>query len=248
MDFKILPDYEQMSRQAARDLVLLLKDKKNPLICTASGHSPAGLYQELAREIRQQGTDISSWRFVGLDEWADMNDQDQGSCSYDLQELLFKPLGISKDQICLFDGRAGDREAECRRVEDFLQTVGGIEVAILGIGLNGHLGMNEPGTAPAARVHVSDIAPLTQQTGQKYFAAPQDLSLGLTLGLANLLEARQVYLLANGAHKADIIRQTITAAPSPDLPATLLQQHPHATVYLDQEAASLLPPPFTSPN
>lgn len=248
MDIKILPDYEQMSRQAARDLVLLLKDKANPLICTASGHSPAGLYRELAREIRQQGADISSWRFVGLDEWAGMNDQDPGSCSYDLQELLFKPLGISKEQVCLFDGRAAEREAECRRVEDFLQASGGIEVAILGIGLNGHIGMNEPGTDPAARVHVSDIAPLTQQTGQKYFAAPQDLSLGLTLGLANLLEARQVYLLANGAHKAEIICQAITAAASPDLPAALLQQHPHATFYLDQEAASLLPTQFTTPN
>jgi len=242
MIIKTSPTYELMSRQAARDLLALLKDKTKPLICTASGHSPAGMYRELVKEIKQQGTDISSWKFVGLDEWAGMNDQDPGSCSYDLQELLFKPLGLRKEQLCLFDGRAADRPAECRRVEDFLQAAGGIEVAILGIGLNGHLGMNEPGTAPSLRTHVSDIHPLTQQTGQKYFSTPQDLSQGLTLGLANLLEARHVYLLANGAHKAPIVSQAIHNPFSPQLPATLLQQHKQATFYLDQEAASALPP------
>jgi glucosamine-6-phosphate isomerase len=240
MILKISPSYELMSRQAARDLLQILSDKTNPLICTASGHSPAGMYRELVKEIKQQQTDISSWKFVGLDEWAGMNEHDQGSCSYDLQELLFKPLGIKKEQLCLFDGRAADRQAECRRVEDFLEAAGGIEVAILGIGLNGHLGMNEPGTDPAIRTHESDIHPLTQETGQKYFASPQDLSLGLTMGLPNLLEARHVYLLANGAHKAQIISRAISAAPSPQLPATLLQQHKQATFYLDQEAASLL--------
>lgn len=240
MNIKIAPSYDEISRQAARDLLQLVGTKPNPLICAASGHSPAGLYRELIREIRQQGLDVSNWKFVGLDEWAGMDENDEGSCSYDLQQLFFQPLGISKEQICLFDGRAENREAECRRVEDFLQTAGGIEVAILGIGLNGHVGMNEPGTDPAIRVHEADIDPLTQQTGQKYFRTPQSLSQGLTIGLANLLEARHVFLLANGAHKADIVRKALTEAPSTDLPVTLLRQHEHATFYLDQEAASLL--------
>lgn len=240
---KTAPSYEAISRQAARDLVQLISSKADPLICVASGHSPAGLYRELAHEIRQQSLDISAWKFVGLDEWAGMNANDEGSCSYDLQQLLFQPLGIKKEQICLFDGRAADPEAECRKVEAFLLAAGGIDVAILGVGLNGHIGMNEPGTDPAARAHVADIAPLTQQTGQKYFSGPQDLSRGLTIGLANLLEARHVFLLANGPLKADIISQVAGAAPSPELPASLLHKHDHATFYLDQQAAALLQQP-----
>lgn len=242
MDIKIAPTYEIMSRQAAQDLVQVIAGTENPILCTASGDTPAGLYQELIKEIRQQGLDISSWKFVGLDEWAGMNGNDEGSCRYHLQNQLFHPLGIKKEQICFFDGRAENGEVECRKAEAFIREGGGIAAAILGLGLNGHIGMNEPGTAPSARAHVAAIDFLTQQTGQKYFSQPQTLSHGLTLGLATLMEARHIFLLANGAHKADIVSKAITAAPSTELPATLLRPHAHLTFYLDKAAAQLLPP------
>lgn len=241
MNIKIAPTYEDMSRQAAKDLVQLIGRKENPVICTASGHTPTGLYSALIKEIALQQPDISSWRFVGLDEWMGMNESDEGSCQYDLQQQLFLPLGIKKEQVCCFDGRAANGEAECRKMETFLRQAGGLDVAILGVGLNGHIGMNEPGTDPAIRAHVADIAPLTQQTGQKYFRQPRDLSHGLTLGLANLLEARHIMLLASGTTKAEIVRRVLTEAPTAGLPATLLQAHAQATFYLDQEAAQLLP-------
>lgn len=242
MHLKIASTYDQMSRQAARDLLLLMRSRERPLLCTASGHTPTGLYRELIREVRQQQLDISSWKFVGLDEWAGMNEADAGSCQYDLQQQLFLPLGVNSKQICFFDGRAEDGEAECRKVEAFIGQAGGIQVAVLGVGLNGHVGMNEPGTDPAVRSHVAAIAPLTQQTGQKYFTQPQTLSHGLTLGLATLMEARHIFLLANGPHKAGIVSKAVSEAPSPALPATLLRAHARLTFYLDQQAAALLPP------
>jgi glucosamine-6-phosphate isomerase len=242
MNIKIAPSYALMSRQAAQDLVQLMAGRPHPLLCTASGHTPTGLYGELIKEIRQQGLDISRWKFVGLDEWLGMNGSDEGSCQYDLQKQLFQPLGVKKEQICFFDGRAADGQQECRKVEAFIQAAGGLDVAILGVGLNGHIGMNEPGTPPSLRSHVAAIDPLTQQTGQKYFAQPQTLTHGLTLGLATLMEAKHILLLANGAHKAGIASKVVTAAPSADLPATLLRSHADVTFYLDQEAAHMLPP------
>jgi glucosamine-6-phosphate isomerase len=242
MHIEIANTYQAMSRQAARDLIQLMGSKENPLLCVASGDTPAGLYRELITAVRQQQADISSWKFVGLDEWAGMNGSDAGSCRYHLQNQLFHPLGVQEAQVCFFDGRAADGKAECRRVEAFIRQGGGIDVAVLGVGLNGHIGMNEPGTAAATRAHVAAIDLLTQQTGQKYFTSPQTLSHGLTLGLATLLEARHLILLANGKHKAGIVQKVVTAAPSIDLPATLFRQHAHLTFYLDAEAAQCLHP------
>lgn len=242
MNIKIAATYQAMSWQAAYDLVQLLKSKEKPLICVASGHTPAGLYQELIKIIRQQQLDVSSWNFIGLDEWAGMNAGDSGSCQFHLHQQLFEPLGISQQQICFFNGRTEDGEAECRRVEAFIAQNGGIEVAILGLGLNGHIGMNEPGTPATTRSHVASIDALTQQIGQKYFSTPQTLSQGLTLGLATLLEAKHLLLLVNGTHKASIVKQVLSQQPSPALPATLLASHPGLTFYLDKEAAQLLQP------
>jgi glucosamine-6-phosphate isomerase len=242
MNIKIATTYEAMSRQAARDLVSLIASNEKPMLCTPSGDTPTGLYKELIKEIKQQQLDISSWKFVGLDEWAGMNGSDEGSCRYHLHNQLFHPLGVKKEQICFFDGRAENGEAECRQVEAFIHQGGGIDVALLGLGLNGHIGMNEPGTALSIRAHVAAIDFLTQQTGQKYFTKPQTLSHGLTLGLATLMEAKHIMLLASGEHKAGIVRKVVTEAPSADLPATLLRSHAHLTFYLDKAAAQLLHP------
>jgi galactosamine-6-phosphate isomerase len=229
--------YQNMSKKAADEFIQKVQALENPLICPASGDSPAGLYNELVKRVKSQELDISNWLFVGLDEWAGMNAKDEGSCRYHLDHQLFDPLQITDERICFFDGRANDLRMECERIESFIDLHGGIEVAILGLGVNGHVGMNEPGTRRMMRSHVADIAQATQKMGQKYFKKQQVLTQGITLGIATLMEARHVLLLVSGKHKAEITHKIIEDQISEDLPASLLRNHPSFKIFLDQPAA-----------
>lgn len=238
MKLLLADTYNAVSSQAADDLVALLKVKKHPLVCVASGDSPAGLYRELVRRVMEKKLDVSDWYFVGLDEWLGMNGTDEGSCRFHLDQQLFHPLQIDPERICFFDGRSNDAEAECKQVEAFIADHGGIDVAIVGLGMNGHVGMNEPGTPVSAKAHVAELDAITQQIGQKYFTQQKQLTAGLTLGIANLLECRAVFLVVNGRHKADIVQRILNEPVSEQRPASLLLQHPALSVYLDKEAAA----------
>lgn len=234
----IADSYAKMSKQAADDVVAIMNSQKQPLICTASGDSPAGLYKEIVERSNKKQIDVSNWFFVGLDEWVGMNGNDEGSCRYHLDKQLFDPLQTGKDKICFFDGRKKDLKTECEQTEYFIQQHGGMDAVILGVGMNGHVGMNEPGTSPRLRSHVTDLDPTTQQVGQKYFTKEQKLTQGITLGLATLMEADNIILIAGGKHKADIIQKIIEEEISEKLPATLLRRHPSLKIYLDADAAS----------
>jgi glucosamine-6-phosphate isomerase len=232
--------YEAMSKKALSTVVEIIKDRRSPVICTASGDSPAGLYNELVAGTAKNQVKVSTWNFLSLDEWAGMNGSDNGSCRYHLNQQLFEPLEIPEEQICFFDGRAADLETECNKVEDYIEQHGGIDVAIVGLGINGHVGMNEPGTPALLKSHVADIDPLTQQVGQKYFKENTPLEKGLTLGIASLMEARNVVLVVSGSKKAEILKQVLEGEISEQTPASLLRNHPSFFVFADKEAGSLL--------
>ena len=164
----------------------------------------------------------------------------EGSCKYYVNKQLFQPLNVDQERICFFDGRAADPVNECNRTEAFIQQHGGIDAAIIGLGLNGHIGMNEPHTSASKRTHIAAIDPLTAQTGQKYFKEPRQLDKGLTLGIANLLEAKHLILLASGESKAESVYEMLHAPISEEMPATLLREHTNLLVYLEKEAAKCL--------
>ncbi len=240
MEIIIADTYEEMSKQAAEDVTQLMGLRSHPLLCAASGDTPAGLYREVVEKVNQQKLNISDWSFVGLDEWVGMNETDEGSCRYNLDEQLFHPLKIEDTKISFFDGRSNDLDKECEEVEEFIRKQGGIDIAILGLGMNGHIGMNEPGTSASLRSHLTALDPVTQKVGQKYFKQEQQLKEGITLGIATLLEAKQIILLVSGAHKAEIVKQLLEGDISEKLPGSLLRNHPGLKVYLDAAAAKLL--------
>jgi galactosamine-6-phosphate isomerase len=240
MELFINDTYELMSAKTARAVIDLIQSHKNPVLSPASGDSPIGLYRQLLNEVNKNETDISRCFFVGLDEWAGMNGNDEGSCRFHLNNQLFNPLQIAEKQIGFFDGRAKDLNEECNRIENFIKEHGGIDLAIVGLGMNGHVGMNEPGTSPSLHSHVAEIDSITQQVGQKYFKEKTALSKGITLGIANLMEARNVFLLVNGKKKAEIVKQVLEGEISAKFPASFLRNHKNFSVYLDNEAASLL--------
>jgi glucosamine-6-phosphate isomerase len=232
--------YASLSAAAADEFIKCMQTSSTPLCCIASGDSPVGLYKELSRRYTQQELDISNWHFAGLDEWLGMDGTDEGSCRYMLDEFITKPLHLSPQQTCFFNGRTKDAVAECLRVEQFIHQHGGLDVALLGLGLNGHLGLNEPGTSFSAMAHVSAISDMTQSVGQKYFSAPTKLTQGITLGLANLMEAKNVMLIVSGERKAEIVKQVIEGNITEQVPASILQEHPSCSIYLDEAAAKFL--------
>jgi glucosamine-6-phosphate isomerase len=232
--------YKSMSEKCVNDLLEFILPLKDPLICTASGDTPKGMYEELIKQVYEKDINISDWHFIGLDEWAGMNGNDEGSCRYHLNNQLFRPLHIAEDKIIFFDGRAKNLQAQCDGVEDYIHLMGGINVAIVGLGMNGHVGMNEPGTPPEQHSHIADIDAMTQVVGQKYFKNEQQLTKGLTMGLASLQDASFIMLMANGTNKAGIIRKIFEEDASPQLPATLLMNHKKICIYLDKQAASLI--------
>ena len=232
--------YESVSARAAEAIMYLINSKRNAVICPASGDSPSGTYQKLVTHIKENKTDISDLFFVGLDEWMGMNENDEGSCRFHLNHQLFYPLYVRQDHIVFFDGRAQDLKTECKRIDDAIGAHGGIDLALVGLGMNGHVGMNEPGTPPDLHSHVAAIDPVTQQVGQKYFKEQKEISSGLTLGIANLMEAKSVMLVVSGIKKAEILKRVLEEEISEKLPASLLRNHPRFSVYADAEAASLL--------
>jgi galactosamine-6-phosphate isomerase len=240
MKIIISNSYEDMSKQSANDLIETMQLFDKPLLCPASGSTPVGLYKELVNLYQQKKFDPSNWLFVALDEWVGMDGNKEGSCKQSLDEQLFKPLKIDADKICFFDGKAADLDEECDRVEQFIQQHGGIDVSVLGLGMNGHVGMNEPYTPSSLRSHVAKLDPVTQEVGQKYFKERQHLSEGITLGLATLLESKHIFLSVNGKRKAEIVKKVIEGNITEEVPASILRRHKGLKIYLDAEAAEMI--------
>jgi galactosamine-6-phosphate isomerase len=232
--------YKDLSVPAAEEFIGCMQSSPMPLCCIASGDSPVGLYKEISHRYMQKGLDISKWHFAGLDEWLGMDGTDEGSCRCMLDQFVTQPLQLSQQQTCFFNGRTKDAAAECLRVEQFIYQYGGLDAAVLGLGLNGHLGLNEPGTSFSVRAHVSQISAMTQSVGQKYFSSPTKLTNGITHGLANLMEAKNVILIVSGERKAEIVKQAIEGNITEQIPASILQNHPSCSIYLDDAASKLL--------
>ena len=240
MKLFIADNYEAMSQQAAVDVIELLSGKEDAILCAASGNTPEGLYKELVEKVKNKEADIDNWFFLGLDEWVGMNGGDEGSCRFHVNNHLLFPLKVASDRIIFFDGRVTDLQNECKRVEDFIHEHRNIHVSILGMGMNGHIGMNEPGTSVHIRSHVCELHPITQEVGQKYFTQAQQLSNGITLGLGTLMESEHIILLISGKHKSPIVKEALEGKISENVPASLLRSHPGLRIYLDKDAAQLL--------
>jgi len=233
-------NYEALSEAVAEKMILQIISKPNTVFCLASGNSPLKAYEYFVEKVQKQNIDYSQCVFIGLDEWVGITPDDTGSCHYFLTKNVFEPLNVPTENIYLFDGLAKNLEAECQRINQAIIENNGIDLIIVGIGMNGHIGFNEPGIAIDNYVHVVDLDSVTQTVGQKYFDKPMLLKKGITVGLQFFLEAKNALLMANGSKKAAIIKQTIEGEITTAVPSTIIQLHRNALVMLDEEAAGNL--------
>lgn len=232
------PDYETLSAYAAGKIVSFVKQKPHATLCVGSGDTPVGTYRHLVKQHREGNIDFSRCTFVGLDEWVGMDGSDEGSCQHSLFQELFLPLGIAPENLHLFNAKAADLQAECRRIDEVIARSGGLDLMIVGVGMNGHIALNEPGTPFDLYSHVVELDELTVQVGQKYFSRQTPLTQGITIGLKHLIESKEVLLLANGKRKAPVIRQAVQGPVTEQFPASIIQTHANAWILLDEEAAA----------
>lgn len=240
MQQQTFPTYDILSDHTARYIADLLRQKPDALLCLASGDTPIGTFRRLTQLALAGEVDLSQCTFVGLDEWVGFGPTDEGSCGYYLYRDLFTPLSIRPEQVHYFDAKAHDLPAECMRIDAIVAQHGGLDLMLVGIGLNGHIALNEPGTPFHRYAFVSDLTETTKAVGQKYFTQPTILERGITLGLQHLMDAQEVILLASGPRKAAPIREALTGPVTEQFPASIVQTHPNAHVWVDNEAGGLL--------
>jgi glucosamine-6-phosphate deaminase len=237
MDVRLFEDYRSACDYVAQDIARTVRTKPDALLCLAAGHTSLGIFDAMTQMQEGGAVDFRTAYIVGLDEWMGMSRSDDGSCAGFLHANLFDRIDIPQDHIRLFDGRCTDGDVECREIEEYIAARGGIDYMMLGIGMNGHLGLNEPGTDFSLGAHVTGISETTKAVGQKYFRHPTALGEGITLGIRNILSSRRIVLVADSARKRHILHELFRRDNDPELPATALKAAVQCEVVLDREAA-----------
>ena len=234
----IFKNYEELSVLAAEQIISTVQEKPMAVLCLAAGNTPKLTYQKVVALAKERKVDFSAATFIGLDEWIGIGPAIEGSCYYFLNELIFAPLSIQKNHIHFFDAIENDPGAECLRIDDIINELGGIDLTLVGIGMNGHIGFNEPGIDPKLNAHVVVLDAVTSKVGQKYFKENRELTKGITLGIAQIMASGKVLLLANGKNKAGIMHKTLQENITVSVPASFIREHPNGLILLDEEAAS----------
>ncbi len=239
MQVKIFKEHEALSAYAASEIAIAIRKDPRLCLCMASGHTPARTCELLVMKLKEEKINYSSLFFIGLDEWVGLSPENEGSCHYFFKKKLFEPLDLPPVRYHLFDAMATNLQDECSKMNAVIHEKG-IDLMLVGIGMNGHIGFNEPGTSFQSPAHVADLDEITKTVGQKYFSETMTLRQGITTGLGQLLAAKKVLLMANGLKKAAVIKETVEGPVTENFPASILQQHHNGIVLADEAAASLL--------
>ncbi|HEV7378768.1 MAG TPA: glucosamine-6-phosphate deaminase [Dyadobacter sp.] len=240
MTTQIFEDHADLSFRVAKLIADQIKSKPDSVICFASGESPLLAYNLLVPLLKSEDVDTGKFTLIGLDEWINITPDNPGSCAYFLQTHLIVPINLSTGQYKLFDALARDPYQECQDMDKFISDKNGLDLIIVGIGMNGHIGFNEPGVPQHLYTHVTDLDETTRTVGQKYFAGETRLSQGITLGLQYVTEAKKTILIASGQRKASIIHKMLEGEITKEVPATMMRELENCYVMIDRSAAAHL--------
>jgi galactosamine-6-phosphate isomerase len=239
MRIQIDKDYAAMSARAADFIVAALKQRPNLLLCASAGGTPTGPYEQLAIRYSRRPQLFKKMRIVQIDEWVGPPPTHPATCRYDLQTKLLTPLRIDPSRFRGYKSDAADPHREPRSMSQWLAKNGPIDICILGLGLNGHIAMNEPGDELVPHAHVSKLTPQSQNHSM-LASLKRKPRYGLTLGMADILTSRKILLLVSGPTKTAILKRTLQPQVTTHLPASFLHLHPDVTVLCDRAAASSL--------
>ena len=228
-------DYEAMSQTTLAIITDSLAANPQLLLCLATGATPTRTYELLVAERSKAPHLFDALRIVKLDEWGGLAAHDPVSSEAALQRAIIQPLGIGNDRYTTFQCNPADPVAECQRIQQALDEIGPIDLSVLGLGTNGHLGFNEPADFLQPFPHVATLAPSTlQHPSVQQTLSP--ITHGLTLGMANILQSRHILLPVNGPHKREPLARLLSGEIATDFPASLLWLHPNVTIVCDEAA------------
>lgn len=241
MKVRIFETAQEAAVAGAEIIAEVMKSKENPVLGLATGSTPVGMYQELIRKNAAGELDFSKVRSYNLDEYIGLDGSHDQSYRYFMNHNLFDHVNIDKANTHVPCGTGADHAADAKQYDEMIEAAGNIDVQVLGIGNNGHIGFNEPGKVFVKGTHVVDLTESTIDANQRFFASRDDVPRqAITMGMGGIMSARKVLLMAFGKGKAQAIYDTINGPVDPMVPASLLQLHGDVVVLLDKDAASKL--------
>ena len=235
-------DYADMSRKAANIISAQVIMKPNCVLGLATGGTPVGIYEKLVERYNEGDLDFSEVTSVNLDEYRGLPKEHPESYWSFMHRNLFDKVNIDPAKINLPDGTNPDAEDACAKYNQIIHAVGGIDLQLLGIGHDGHIGFNEPGEAFELETHCIDLAPTTIEANKRFFDGNEALvpKQAYTMGIKTIMQARKVLVVANGKAKAQAVKDAVTGPVTPACPGSILQLHPDCILVADEEALSLL--------
>ena len=239
MKIYVSDDYKGMSRKAANIVSAQVILNPSCVLGLATGSTPIGMYKQLIDWYNKGDLDFSQVKSVNLDEYVGLAPTHDQSYRYFMQHNLFDHVNIDPANTNVPNGLASDPEAECQRYNEVIRSMGGIDIQVLGMGHNGHIGFNEPGQAFELETHVVDLTERTIEANARFFASKDEVpKRAITMGIKSIMQARQILVVVSGEDKAEIVKKAFFGPVEPQVPASILQMHPNVVLCGDKAALS----------
>lgn len=230
-------DYKDMSRKAANIISAQVIMKPNCVLGLATGSTPIGTYDQLVEWYNKGDLDFSEVTTVNLDEYKGLPRTNDQSYYYFMHQHLFDRVNIDPERTNVPNGMEPDAEKECGRYEELIRSLGGVDLQLLGLGHNGHIGFNEPGEAFEKETHCVDLTESTIEANKRFFASADDVpKQAYTMGIKTIMQAKKILIVVNGENKADIVERAFFGPVTPEVPASILQLHNDVTLVGDEAA------------
>lgn len=230
-------DYKDMSRKAANIISAQVIMKPNCVLGLATGSTPIGTYDQLVEWYNKGDLDFSEVTTVNLDEYKGLPRTNDQSYYYFMHQHLFDRVNIDPERTNVPNGMEPDAEKECGRYEELIRSLGGVDLQLLGLGHNGHIGFNEPGEAFEKETHCVDLTESTIEANKRFFASADDVpKQAYTMGIKTIMQAKKILIVVNGENKADIVERAFFGPVTPEVPASILQLHNNVTLVGDEAA------------
>ena len=235
-------DYNDMSKKAANILSAQVIMKPDCVLGLATGSTPIGTYEKLVEWYEKGDLDFSQVTSVNLDEYKGLDRKHDQSYYYIMHEHLFNHVNIKEENTNVPDGTQPDGEKECARYEELIRSLGGVDLQLLGLGHNGHIGFNEPADAFDKTTHCVDLTESTIEANKRFFASADEVPRqAYTMGIGTIMQAKKILIIVSGEDKADIVRDAFFGPVTPRVPASILQMHSDVTLVADEAALSKIP-------
>lgn len=236
----VVSNFDSMSEEVAKMVTAQIRNKPVSVLGLATGSSPLGVYRLLA-EYHESGVDFGRITTFNLDEYVGLAADHPQSYRYYMEENLFSKVHLERANTHVPNGTAVDLEAECRLYDELIRRTGGIDLQLLGIGTNAHIGFNEPGTPFGSETQVVGLTESTIRDNARFFASRDEVpTQAISMGIKSIMQAKNIVLMATGGSKAEAIFAAVNGPVTPDVPASVLQLHPAVTIVVDQAAGSRL--------